>query len=85
MERRSFLKAVGGATGGLALAMERLGGAAEATVDVERVAGLPRRVLGRTGQKLSVVGFPGLALIHYDQAECTAGSAFGPRTRRELL
>jgi aryl-alcohol dehydrogenase-like predicted oxidoreductase len=40
---------------------------------VERVAGLPRRVLGRTGQKLSVVGFPGLALIHYDQPQCTQG------------
>jgi predicted aldo/keto reductase-like oxidoreductase len=27
--------------------------------------------LGRTGQKLSVVGFPGLALIHYEQEKCT--------------
>jgi predicted aldo/keto reductase-like oxidoreductase len=72
MERRSFLKAVGGATGGMALGLEGLEGAAESTGEVERVAGLPRRVLGRTGQKLSVVGFPGLALIHYDQAECTA-------------
>jgi predicted aldo/keto reductase-like oxidoreductase len=73
MKRRSFLKAVGGATGGLALGMETRGGAAEATAEVERVAGLPRRILGRTGQKLSVVGFPGLALIHYDQPQCTAG------------
>jgi len=72
MERRSFLKAVGGATGGLALGLERVNGAEPSAGDVERVAGLPRRVLGRTGQKLSVVGFPGLALIHYDQAECTA-------------
>jgi predicted aldo/keto reductase-like oxidoreductase len=35
-------------------------------------------VLGRTGQTLPVVGFPGLALIQYDQARCTDGlhSAF---------
>jgi predicted aldo/keto reductase-like oxidoreductase len=38
----------------------------------ETVAGLPRRVLGRTGQKLSVIGFPGLALINYDQERGTA-------------
>ena len=73
MERRSFLKAVGGATSGLALGMDRLATAADSPLEVERVSGLPRRVLGRTGQKLSVVGFPGLALIHYDQPACTAG------------
>lgn len=33
--------------------------------------GLPQRTLGRTAQKLSVVGFPGLALVHYPQEECT--------------
>ena len=73
MERRSFLKAVGGATGGLALGFDSVGGADGPPAEVERVAGVPRRVLGRTGQKLSVVGFPGLALIHYEQPECTAG------------
>jgi aryl-alcohol dehydrogenase-like predicted oxidoreductase len=73
MERRSFLKAVGGATGGLALGFEALFGADGPPPEVERVEGVPRRVLGRTGQKLSVVGFPGLALIHYEQPECTAG------------
>jgi predicted aldo/keto reductase-like oxidoreductase len=39
----------------------------------EEVSGLPRRVLGRTGEKVSVVGFPGLALAHYDQQRCNAG------------
>jgi predicted aldo/keto reductase-like oxidoreductase len=39
----------------------------------EVVAGLPRRTLGRAGQKLSIVGFPGLALVHYDQKRCDAG------------
>lgn len=39
---------------------------------VEKVAGLERRVLGRTGQKLSVVGFPGLSLFHCEQEQGTA-------------
>ncbi len=36
-------------------------------------SGMPRRVLGRTGQRVSIVGFPGLALTHdeYDQDRCT--------------
>jgi predicted aldo/keto reductase-like oxidoreductase len=29
-------------------------------------------VLGRTGRKVSIVGFPGLALVHYEQDRCTA-------------
>jgi len=70
MKRRSFLKAVGGATGGLALGMENVL-AAEAGAEVERVAGLPRRVLGRTGQKVSVVGFPGLVLSRHEQKQGT--------------
>lgn len=75
MKRRTFLKTVSGAAGAAAL-----GGCAvlDKAEPVEKVAGLPRRTLGRTGQKLSVVGFPGLALIHYDQEKCTAAlhSAF---------
>jgi hypothetical protein len=52
MERRSFLKAVGGATSGLALGVETVFAGDAAAADTDRVAGLPRRVLG--GQKLSV-------------------------------
>jgi predicted aldo/keto reductase-like oxidoreductase len=75
MKRRVFLKTVGGAAGAAALGVPRILNAAE---PVEKVAGLPQRVLGGTGQKVSVVGFPGLALIHYDQEKCTAAihSAF---------
>jgi len=73
MKRRSFLQAVGSATGGLALGIDQLFGAEQPIPEAERVAGLPRRVLGRTGVKLSVVGFPGLALVHYEQPEATAG------------
>jgi len=69
MKRRTFLKTVGGAASVVALGTPRLLAAAEAK---DSVAELPRRPLGRTGVRLSVVGFPGLALIHYDQAECTS-------------
>jgi aryl-alcohol dehydrogenase-like predicted oxidoreductase len=68
MKRREFLKAVGGAAGWLALAGPH--GTLQAA---ETAQGLPRRPLGRTGVHLSIVGFPGLALVHYDQERCNAG------------
>lgn len=75
MKRRTFIKTVGGVAGAAAFGLNELFGADE---PLERVEGLPRRSLGKTGLKLSVVGFPGLALIHYDQEKCTAAlhSAF---------
>ena len=69
MKRRTFLRTVGGTAGGIALAGDvLLGGEKPAAVE-ERVAGIPYRVLGRTGKKLSVVGFPGLALNQIDQKQ----------------
>ena len=75
MERRSFLKVVGGITGGLALGVQPALSADKSSSkrEVEKVAGLPRRVLGRTGEKISIVGFPGLALRHYEQGRCNEG------------
>jgi len=75
MERRSFLKVAGGVTGGLALGVQPALSAdkSSSTREVEKVAGLPRRVLGRTGEKVSIVGFPGLALTHYEQDKCNKG------------
>jgi predicted aldo/keto reductase-like oxidoreductase len=75
MERRSFLKVVGGITGGLALGVQPALSADKSSSkrEVEKVAGLPRRVLGRTGEKVSIVGFPGLALTHYEQDRCNKG------------
>ena len=71
MKRRSFLRTVGGAAGGYALGMQTARGAEgygpKAKAKEDKVAGLPRRVLGRTGEKVSIVGFPGLALVHQDQ------------------
>ncbi len=69
MKRRSFLQAVGGAVGTGAVVAAAPTEAAEPT----KVAGVPRRVLGRTGQEVSVVAFPGLALTHHEQDESTAG------------
>jgi predicted aldo/keto reductase-like oxidoreductase len=39
------------------------------------VAGMPRRLLGRTGREVSLVGFPGLSLVQnqYDQERCNRG------------
>jgi predicted aldo/keto reductase-like oxidoreductase len=80
MKRRTFLKAVGSIATGSALGIQSIVGGCQPTSKsrIEKVAGLPRRALGRTGRKVSIVGFPGLALIHYDQNRCNAGlhSAF---------
>ena len=75
MKRRSFLKVVGSVTAGSTLGLQRQLHAKEtvSTAEQEKVAGLPRRVLGRTGEKVSIVGFPGLALTHYDQQHGTEG------------
>jgi len=77
MERRLFLKGVGGVAGGVALPVGvSLGGeTSQSKPDspASDASGLPRRRLGRTGAMVSIVGFPGLSLIHYDQKECNAG------------
>ena len=74
MERREFLKVAGVAAGGCALTSKTLfAGQPAVSGGDDQVAGLPRRVLGRTGEKVSVVAFPGLALAQLSQEEGTAG------------
>ncbi len=68
MKRRSFLKIAGGVAG-CALGSKSLPVLGESASQAE----LPRRVLGRTGEKLSIVAFPGLALAQLSQEEGTAG------------
>ncbi|HLH54905.1 MAG TPA: aldo/keto reductase [Verrucomicrobiae bacterium] len=68
MKRRSFLKTVGSAAGAAALGVPRVFGA-ESTKNGS--APLPRRILGRTGASLSIVGFPGLSLTKCGQQEGT--------------
>jgi predicted aldo/keto reductase-like oxidoreductase len=75
MKRREFIKVVGGAASGYAVGVKAALGAessANTPPGEEKVEGMPRRVLGRTGQKVSMVGFPGLALANYDQKRGTA-------------
>lgn len=64
MKRRSFLAGMGGAVAAPAVLAAR---------SPDGSNGLPQRVLGRTGAKVSIVTFPGLALMHCEQEECTAG------------
>lgn len=69
MKRRTFLRWVGSTAGVGVMGLERLMADFKATDDiVGRVAGLPRRVLGRTQREISIIGFPGLALMRLDQA-----------------
>lgn len=68
MKRRAFVKLLGGATGASTLGLERLLADFKTSDPLAAsVAGLPRRVLGRTGKSVSIIGFPGLALMHLDQ------------------
>ncbi len=75
MKRRDFLKVAGTAAGACALSQTSIFSMEYTNTGLpeDEVAGMPRRVLGRTGQYLSLIGFPGLALVHeeYDQARCT--------------
>jgi predicted aldo/keto reductase-like oxidoreductase len=76
MKRREFLRTVGGVAGGLVLAADTtLRGEERPALPKsgETAAGLPQRPLGRLPVKLSSVGFPGLALVHYEQKQCTDG------------
>jgi predicted aldo/keto reductase-like oxidoreductase len=74
MKRRDFLKASSVAAGACALSQTSIFSMAYTNTlpPEEIVAGMPRRSLGRTGERLSVIGFPGLALVHdeYGQARC---------------
>jgi predicted aldo/keto reductase-like oxidoreductase len=71
MERREFLKVAGAAAGGCVVSPNALFGAK--TSEDKNAVELPRRVLGQTGEKLSVIGFPGLALCQQGQEEGAAG------------
>jgi len=75
MKRREFLKVVGAAASACALSQTSVFSAdyTNTKAPEETVAGMPRRLLGRTGARVSLVGFPGLALVQeeYDQDRCT--------------
>lgn len=73
MKRRKFLQVTAGAAAaGYAMTLERILAESKPDPTVEKVADLPRRLLGRTGKRVSIVGFPGLALNSVEQEKCTA-------------
>ena len=72
MKRRSFFKVVGGVAGSYVLGSCTRPGS-NGVDQVAHASGLPRRLLGRTGEYISIVGFPGLALSHCDQAQSDTG------------
>lgn len=73
MKRRTFLHLMGGTAAVGTTGIDRLLADFKASDDiVTRVAGLPRRLLGRTKAEVSVIGFPGLALMHEDQEKSNA-------------
>jgi aryl-alcohol dehydrogenase-like predicted oxidoreductase len=80
MKRRTFLKTVGTVAGGLAAGFTpAFADPADPTRKlISHPSGLPRRILGRTGQAISIIGFPGLALSRVTQEEANAAvrSAF---------
>jgi aryl-alcohol dehydrogenase-like predicted oxidoreductase len=71
MQRRAFIKSVGAAAGGVALGLKpSFADPADPTRTlIAHGSGLPRRILGRTGRAVSVVGYPGLALSKVPQDE----------------
>lgn len=72
MKRRPFLRIVGSIAGSCSVGLQS---------SIAAVAGfknrdantceIPLRELGRTGEKLPTVVFPGLALMHHEQDQCT--------------
>ena len=74
MQRRTFLRTLGTAAGGLAAGFNPV--FADPADPSRRLlthpSGLPRRILGRTGQAVSIIGFPGLALFRVPQEEANA-------------
>jgi predicted aldo/keto reductase-like oxidoreductase len=62
MERREFLKA--GTTAGLLSSAEVLAPLAKAEKGpIKNTEAIPRRVLGKTGEKLSIIGFAGIVVM----------------------
>jgi predicted aldo/keto reductase-like oxidoreductase len=61
MQRRDFLKA--GAAAGLVSSARMLDPLAEAEQSADHAAPIPRRALGKTGERLSIIGFAGIVVM----------------------
>lgn len=74
MKRRTFLQSValGASVVGQGVCRPETTSAGDQQADV---AGMPRRVLGRTGVQVSIIAYPGFALREGTQEECTTSLA----------
>ena len=61
MERREFLKA--GTAAGLVTSTRMFESVARAEQPVNNATSIPRRALGKTGEKLSIIGFAGIVVM----------------------
>ena len=78
MKRRSFLKTVAVSAGVVGQGVCTAQPPAVEAKPAGKVHGMPRRVLGRTGRRVSIVGYPGFALRREKedtQEACTASIA----------
>ncbi len=77
MDRRSFLKAVGGTAAVTALGATAYGSASVLEDRArQEVKALPKRALGKTGEKISIIGFGGLSLRFEEQPTVNEAVAF---------
>jgi len=75
MERRKFLRNAGGLVGGMTLGATQLSaGEFKDLNEMVLVPGeVPKRRIKSSGEAISMIGFPGNALRHYDQKESNEG------------
>lgn len=75
MERRKFIKRTGGILGGLTVGASAL--SAKTHENLNRLipvqGKVPRRKIISSGEEVSIIGFPGNALRHYNQQETNDG------------
>ena len=71
MKRRSFIRTAGSLAGGMTLGKDSFAAAAlemkEASTSFE--GPIPTRQLGKTGERISIIGFPGNGLRYYNEKE----------------
>jgi len=68
MDRRSFLKVIGSAAAAVTTLKGRIAAEALEMAAEARTKPLPKRVLGKTGEKVSIIGYGGLAANRVEQS-----------------
>jgi predicted aldo/keto reductase-like oxidoreductase len=72
MKRRNFIRNASGLVGGLTLGASQLSGSNLTELPI--IPGeIPKRKIISSGEEVTIIGFPGNALRHYDQTETNKG------------